>query len=124
MRFAACALGGRGGDWVRRPCAARASCRTAARTHRLADLRWGFAVSRISHRAKCLHCPTEVLMSSRTARQVFCSSGLQRPLRSSARRDMLRRLVGSLVALVAIEVLAQVRLPDGWVTDYDYEENL
>jgi hypothetical protein len=63
-------------------------------------------------------------MSSRTARQVFCSSGLQRPLRSSARRDMLRRLVGSLVALVAIEVLAQVRLPDGWVTDYDYEENL
>ena len=37
---------------------------------------------------------------------------------------MLRRFVGSLVALVAIDVLAQVRLPDRWVTDYDYEENL
>ena len=63
-------------------------------------------------------------MSSRTIRQVFCSSGFRRPLRSSAGRDMLRRLVGSLVVLVAIEVLAQDRLPDGWVTDYDYEENL
>ena len=64
-------------------------------------------------------------MSSRMARQVSCSIGLQRLLRSSAGRDMLRRLlVGSLVALVAIEVLAQVPLPDGWVTDYDYEENL
>lgn len=55
---------------------------------------------------------------------MFCSSRLQRPLRSSAQRHMLRHLVGSLVALVAVEVLAQVRLPDGWVTDYDYEENL
>ena len=64
------------------------------------------------------------MMSSRTARQVFCSSGLQRPLRSSAARDMLPRLVGSLIALVAIDVFAQVRLPDGWVTDYDYEANL
>lgn len=67
---------------------------------------------------------TEVLISSRTARQVCCSSGLQRPRRSSSGRDMLRCLVGGLVALVAIEVHAQVRLPDGWVTDYDYEENL
>ena len=63
-------------------------------------------------------------MSSRTARQVFCSSGLRRPPGSRAGRDMLRRLLAILVALVAIEVLAQVRLPDGWVTDYDYEESL
>ena len=37
---------------------------------------------------------------------------------------MLRKLVACVVALVAIEVLAQVRVPDGWVTDYDYEESL
>ena len=37
---------------------------------------------------------------------------------------MLRNLIACVVALVAIEVLAQVRLPDGWVTDYDYKESL
>jgi hypothetical protein len=37
---------------------------------------------------------------------------------------MLRNFVACLVALVAIEVLAQGRLPDGWVTDYDYQEGL
>ena len=37
---------------------------------------------------------------------------------------MIRKLVACVVALVAIEVPAQVRVPDGWVTDYDYEESL
>lgn len=37
---------------------------------------------------------------------------------------MLRNLVACVVALVASEVLAQGRLPDGWVTDYDYQEGL
>src|SRR5688500_387407 len=37
---------------------------------------------------------------------------------------MLRNLIACVMALVAIEVLAQVRLPDGWVTEYDYKESL
>jgi hypothetical protein len=37
---------------------------------------------------------------------------------------MLRNLVACLVALLAGEGLAQERLPDGWVTDYDYRESL
>jgi hypothetical protein len=37
---------------------------------------------------------------------------------------MLRNLVACVVALVANAVPAQERLPDGWVTDYDYRESL
>jgi hypothetical protein len=37
---------------------------------------------------------------------------------------MLRNLVACLLALLAGEGLAQERLPDGWVTDYDYRESL
>ena len=37
---------------------------------------------------------------------------------------MLRVLIACVVALVAIDVSAEVGLPDGWVTDYDYEQSL
>ncbi len=37
---------------------------------------------------------------------------------------MSRNLVVCVVALLAMEVLAQGRLPDGWVADYDYQESL
>ena len=56
-----------------------------------------------------------------------CSSKEAWPASAEARLirgGMLRKLVACVVALVAIEVLAQVRVPDAWVTDYDYEESL